>query len=89
MTDFFIGAFITAGFILFYNYTRKKNLKLSVLHWIVIILGFLYVIFVIETVSSFISEGSYKGAAVIGCLMGFIAVIWAMLIRRFIIIDKK
>ncbi len=85
MVEFFLGGLITSGFILFYSHTRKNGMKISIFQWMIIIAAFVYLSFVSATVVEFVEEGTFKGAAVIGCIMGFAAVIWGILINRFIL----
>ncbi|MFC1564945.1 hypothetical protein ACFL6G_08425 [candidate division KSB1 bacterium] len=89
MVDIIIGAVITGGFISVISYSRKHNLRLKFLHWLVTVFGFLYTLFVLKTIAGFIAEGTYKGAAVMGCLLGFIAVVWAILLKRFVFTGIK
>jgi hypothetical protein len=47
-------------------------------------LGFLYAVFVAEVVVSFLEEGSPQAAMVMGAVMGFVAIVWGVLLGRFV-----
>ena len=85
MADLIIGAMAMAGFLLFLNYVRESKLTLSWWHWALIVLGFLYAIFALEVIVSFLEEGSVQAALVIGTLLGFGAVVWGVLVGRFVV----
>ena len=50
--------------------------------WGLTFLGLLYGVFVLEVVVSFLREGTPKGAAVMGTLLGFVGVVWAVVLGR-------
>jgi hypothetical protein len=52
--------------------------------WGLTFAGLLYAVFVLEVVVSFLREGAPKGAAVMGTLLGFPAVVWWVLLGRFV-----
>ena len=84
MTHLLIGLFMMAGFLRVVNYSRNKKLHITWWQWILTILCFIYGVFVLEIILSFLSEGSARGALVMGLLMGFIAVVWSVLLGRFV-----
>ena len=85
MTDLMIGAVSMAGFLLFFNHIRESKLTLSWWHWVLVVLGFLYAVFVLEVIVSFLEEGSIQAALVIGTLLGFGAIVWGVLVGRFVV----
>jgi hypothetical protein len=85
MTDLVIGAVAMAGFLLLFNYVRENKLLLSWWQWTLVILGFLYAVFVLEVVVAFLEEGSAQAALVMGTLLGFVAIVWGVLVGRFIV----
>lgn len=88
MAHFFIGSIATAGFILVVFYTRRKNLHVRWWQWILTVLCFLYAIFVLEVIVSFLDEGAGRAALVMGLALGFVSVVWAVLLGRFVFARK-
>jgi hypothetical protein len=84
MIHILIGAVIGISFYLLVDFTRKRRIKISWWQWILTILGFLYATFVLAMIVSFLDEGAYKAAMVMGSIMGFIAVVWGVLLARFV-----
>jgi len=89
MAHFLIGSLITAAFILIILYVRKKRLQVAWWQWILTVLGFIYGIFVLEVIVSFLDEGASRAALVIGLSLGFIAFVWAVLLGRFVFTGKS
>jgi hypothetical protein len=85
MTNLIIGAVVMAGFLLLVNYVRARRLRLAWWHWALIIAGFLYAVFVLEVIVGFLEEGSAQAAVVMGSILGFVAVVWGVLLGRFVI----
>jgi len=79
-----IGAILMAGFLLVVDYARKKNLHLSWWQWLLTVLAFLYAAFVLEVIYAFLQEGTSQGAFVIGMILGIVAIIWGVLLGRFV-----
>lgn len=88
MSHLLIGAVIAVGFFLLLNKIKKHNMRLTWWQWILTILGFLYTTFVFELVNSFLSEGAPRAALVMGIITGFIAVVWGVLLGRFVFLKK-
>jgi hypothetical protein len=88
MAELMIGALAASGFLLLVRFARVRGLSVSGWQWALSFLGFLYAVFVLEVVVSFLREGSPKGAAVMGTLLGFVAVLWAVLLGRFVFKDS-
>jgi len=61
---------------------------LTLWQWILTILGFLYATFVFELINSFLSEGAPRAALVMGIITGFVAVVWGVLLGRFVFFKK-
>ena len=89
MDHFIIGAVITAGFLFVVNYVRKHSLHIAWWQWILTLLGFAYAVFVLEVIAAFVAEGAAQGAAVLGTLLGFAAVVWGTLLSRFVFVKEK
>ena len=88
MSHLLIGAFIVTVFFLLLNKTRKHNIRLTWWQWILTVLGFLYTAFVFELIVSFLSEGAPRAALVMGIITGFVAVVWGVLLGRFVFFKK-
>jgi hypothetical protein len=84
MVNLIIGSVATAAFLFLVNYARQRNLELRWWQWGLVILGFLYTVFVTEVVVSFLEEGSSQAAVVMGAVLGFVAVVWGVLLARFV-----
>ena len=66
------------------SYVRRQGLKISPLGWAVTVLGFVYGIFVLEVITGFVEEGSPQAAVVMGSILGFVAVVWGVLLGRLV-----
>ena len=88
MSHLLIGAFIVTVFFLLLNKIRKHNIRLTWWQWILTIFGFLYSAFVFELINSFLSEGAPRAALVMGIITGFVAVVWGVLLGRFVFFKK-
>ena len=84
MAELIIGAGAATGFVLLTRFTHSRALSVTWWQWGLTLLGFLYGVFVLEVVVSFLREGKPQGAAVMGTLMGFVAVVWGVLLGRFV-----
>lgn len=82
MAELLIGAGAATGFILLQRFARIRGLHVTWWQWGLTLLGFLYGVFVLEVAVSFLREGTPKGAAVMGTLLGFGAVVWAVILGR-------
>ena len=84
MAELVIGAGAATAFLLLVRLARARGMEVTWWQWGLTFLGLLYTVFVLEVVVSFMREGTPKGAAVMGTLMGFVAVVWAVLLGRFV-----
>lgn len=84
MVHLLIGASATTAFILIVNCTQRRNLKFAWWKWTLTILCLAYAIFVLEVIVSFLEEGAVRGALVMGVIMGIVAIIWGVLLGRFV-----
>ena len=82
MAELFIGAGAAAGFLLLLRMVRTRGITVTWWQWTLTFLGLLYGVFVLEVVVSFVREGTPKGAAVMGTLLGFFGVVWAVVLGR-------
>ncbi len=84
MIDILIGA---AGVIVLWllrEYARRNRIQPAWWQWGLTGLSIIYSVFVLELIHSFISEGAARGALVMGLIFGFPALIWAVLLGRFV-----
>ena len=84
MAHMIIGAALTAILIFLILHARKKSLHIAWWQWMLTILGLVYSGFVIEVIVSFLEEGATRAALVMGLILGFIAIVWAVLLGRFV-----
>lgn len=80
------GAMAMAGLLLLIEFARKKELGLRWWHWLLTIMGILYTVFVLELIIGFLGEGAPQAALVMGLVTGIFAVIWGVLLRRFVFV---
>ena len=78
------GAFAMAVVWFLVDYARKNDIKLAWWQWLLTILCILYTVFVLELIAGFLGEGAPQAALVMGLVTGIVAVIWGVLLRRFI-----
>lgn len=84
MSHILIGLVLGTSFFLLIDFTRKRRMNISWWQWVITVLGFLYATFVAAMIVSFLDEGAPKAAMVMGSIMGFIAVVWGVLLARFV-----
>ena len=89
MVHILIGAVVTACILLLIGWTRKQNLRIKWWQWFLTVLCFVYIVFVMEVIVSFLEEGAVKGALVMGTMLGFIAIIWGFLLGRTVFRKAK
>lgn len=80
----FIGALAMAGMLFLFDYTRKKDLHVKWWQWLLTVLGMIYAVFVLELIAGFLGEGAPQAALVMGLITGIIAIIWGVLLGRFV-----
>jgi hypothetical protein len=89
MLNIIFGA-LTIGLLWFLvNFVNSRSLKIAWWQWVLTILGLVYLVFVLASVSTLIVEGAPQAALVIGGIFGFIAVIWGVLVGRFVFLRKN
>jgi hypothetical protein len=89
MAELIIGAAAATGFLALTRVAQTRGLSVSWWQWGLTLLGFLYGVFVLEVMVSFLREGTPKGAAVMGTILGFVAVVWGVLLSRFVFRARK
>jgi hypothetical protein len=88
MVNIIIGAFLMTGLLFLIDYVRRNKLHIQWWKWLITILGFFYVLFILEMIVSFLSEGAVKAALIMGTILGLLAVIWGVLLGRFVFARK-
>lgn len=89
MVHILIGAGAMLGFLGVVNYARARKLWVGWWEWGLTVLGFLYAVFVFEMIASLLQEGAPRAALVMGVILGFIAVVWGVLLARFVFGKKS
>lgn len=89
MASFLIGALMMTGLLLTIDYSRRKKVPLTWWQWGITFLAFLYTTFVLEMIAAFLKENATRAAMVTGVVFGFVAVVWGVLLSRFVFRKKK
>ncbi len=84
-----IGIISTLLLLSIIRYSEKNQLSIAKWQWLLTIIEIAYIVFVLELIAGFIEEGSLKATLVMGSLFGFIAIIGAVLLGRFVFKIKK
>ena len=84
LVHFLIGALAMGCIAFLIDYTRKNEIALKWWGWLVTVLGVLYAAFVLEVIVGFLGEGAPRAALVMGLVTGIVAVIWGVLLNRFV-----
>jgi len=84
MIHFVFGLLAAIGFFLLFGYAQKKGFLISWWQWLLTTLGILYAVFVAEVIYGFLAESEPRAALVMGLLTGIVAIIWGVLLRRFV-----
>lgn len=84
-----IGAVLMGVFIYLFNYARKNNLVMNWWKWAITVSCFLYTSLVLEVIAGFLKESAPQAALVMGSAMAIVAVIWGVLLKRFVFNPAK
>ena len=88
MSHLLIGAISAAAFFGLLHWMDKRKVAINWWQWLLTVLGFLYTIFILEMINGFLAEGAPRAALVLGIITGFIAVVWGVLLARFVFKKK-
>jgi hypothetical protein len=88
MAHLLIGAVAMLGFLAVVNFVRVRKLTVVWWKWVLTVLGFLFAVFVLEMIASFLQEGAPRAALILGVILGFIAVVWGVLLARLVFARK-
>ena len=89
MIHILFGAAAAAGFFLIRDFAKRKQIQVKWWQWLLTVLGFLYAAFVAEVIYGFLAEGEPQAALVMGLITGIVAVIWGVLLGRFVFKPKS
>lgn len=89
MAHLIIGSLLSAFLIFLILHARERQLQIVWWQWMLTILGLLYAGFVLEVIVSFLEEGAERAALVMGLILGFVAIVWAVLLGRFVFTRKS
>ena len=84
---------LLTGFVLamllfiFHRHIQINKLRLRWFQWIIVMICMLFAAFTILMIESFINEGAYKAALVMGSVFGLFTIVYAILIVRIFIIN--
>lgn len=84
MFHFFVGVCATVALWLLAIFIRRNELHVNWWQWVLTVLGLAYAVLVIEVIAAFLAEGEPRAALIMGILLGIFAVIWAVLLGRFV-----
>ncbi|MFC2129099.1 hypothetical protein ACFLRR_04435, partial [Bacteroidota bacterium] len=71
------------------EFSRRKKMHINWWQWLITVLGFCYTGFVLKMITSFLHEGSPQASLVMGLIFGFLAIVWGVLLGRFVFKTKK
>ena len=83
-----VGIVAALAFVWLLNYAQKTEKTIQWWQWLLTALGFAYTIFVLEVIYGFVAEGEPQAALVMGLVTGIVAVIWGVLLGRFVFLKK-
>ena len=63
---------------------RRRQIELRWWGWALTVGAVLYGIFVLELIAGFVAEGAPRAALVMGTMTSVVAVVWAVLLRRYV-----
>ena len=89
MLNFIIGAIAMGTLWFVANHVKAKGLKIAWWQWLLTIFGIAFAAFVLASVVILIDEGASRAALVIGGIFGLIAVIWGVIMGRFVFLRKS
>lgn len=86
MIGLLTGFTLALLFFNFYKQLQKKHLKLKWFQWLIVLGCLIFTAFTSLMIESFILEGAYKAALIMGSVFGILSIIYAILIIRFFLI---
>lgn len=89
MVNLVVGAIAMAVMLLAVDYARRHSLGLKWWQWLLTILVVIYTTFAVLLIVGFQGEGAGQAALVMSLIMGLPAVIFSMLLLRFVFAYKE
>lgn len=89
LVQLLIGAAAVGAAWLLVEYFRRSGYQPHWWGWLLTIVGLLYSIFVLEVIVGFLGEGEPQAALVMGMLTGIAAVIYWVVMKRFVFIPAE
>ena len=86
LTTQLIGGIAVAGLLLLVNLSQKRGLVVTWWQWLLTVLAFAYLVFTSEAIHTILLEGSGQAALVLSLVLGLPAVIWFVLLGRFVFV---
>ena len=84
MVYLLIGAVSMAGFWILIRHVQNHRLTVTWWQWLLTVFCFICAVFVLATIVTFLEEDTIRGALVMGMIMGIVAVVWGVLLGRFV-----
>jgi hypothetical protein len=84
LTTLLIGGIAVLAFMLLVNSVQRRELKLQWWHWLLTVLAFVFAVFTAEVIHTMVLERAQQAALVTGLVLGLPAVIWFVLLGRFV-----
>lgn len=84
MVHMLIGGLFVAALWAIVSFASRSGKRVPRWGWILTVLGLVYAVFVAELIVEFLGEGVIQGVIVIGGVMFLLAVIWGVLLYRFV-----
>jgi hypothetical protein len=81
-----IGGLAVAGLLLLVNLSQKRGLVVTWWQWLLTVLAFAYLVFTSEAIHAILLESSGQAALVLSLVLGLPAVIWFVLLGRFVFV---
>lgn len=73
-----------AGLLWVIYYATQNKLAITWWQWVLTGLGFIYVTFTLEVIIAFLAEGATQGALAMGGILLVVAVVFGVLMGRFV-----
>ena len=84
-----IGGLAMGAVWFLFQFANNKQLAVTWWQWVITILGVLYSVFVLEIILGFLGEGVPQAAVVMGLVTALPAIIWFVLLFRFVFTTKE
>ena len=84
MIHSFVGVCATVVLWLLAASARRKEQHVTWWQWGLTVVGLAYAVFVVEVIIAFLGESEPRAALVMGVLLGIVAVVWGVLLSRFV-----